>query len=372
MTVLLFMSMTLKFWQIFDYKWIVLSYIITGIFGSGVLSAVMVSSYVTDSIKPRDRATAMGYVTACVLTGKALGPLISSHVIRCMNGKLIGVPLVACLFDAAALVWWKFTPESRQLSVNTKSMPMSRREEGSALSLALDRLNIFRSLYTIKNIAASQPNPASKNIFILISIDLLFEIIISGRANIAILYPEMKFGWTAVEIGYLQSATAVYRIVLLVLLIPHFIKLLQKYYDEDEEELTGQIAMQEHCITRSQKVIIAIGNCFECVGYMGYGIATKGLEYSISYFISTTGVFSKPAVQSGLLNLIPADQVGEFLGAKGVLDGITGLMFSSIGLSFYSYTVARNPAIIFYVCTFGYLIVVLLASRLRLNRQLHL
>jgi len=168
----------------------------------------------------------------------------------------------------------------------------------------------------------------------------------------------MKFHWTAIEIAYLQSATAVWRIVLLICFVPIGLGILHNVYHENKNH-SG--------LSRTQITIIGFGNALESIGYIGYGLSRNGVDYAVSYFISTSGVMAKPTVQSALMNLVPADSIGESLGAKGVLDGVTGIAFSSIGMSFYSYTVAWKPELIFYVSAFGYFVVVLHCLWLKSN-----
>lgn len=344
MTGLVCMIALLKWWEYVDYRMLAVTYIVTGLCGTNVVITIMMSSYTSDCVRPTERPKAMSYVTACQLVGKCAGPFLSSQLLERSNGHLTSTLYGALLFDALAVLTLIFgVPESK------RSGEVSNEDNQTWLQ----RFNILEPLKNIWKVCREQDPQTCRNIIALLSVDLIYEIIINGRAGIAVLYPQMKFGWTAVELGYLESATAIARIILLVLIIPAIIKLLRRFFHEPEG-MTG--------ISKTEITIVRYGNALEVVGYTGYGLSINVVQYIVSSFIATSGVIAKPFVQSSLLNLVPRHHIAVFLGAKGVLDGLFGIAFSSIGLSIYSYTVSRKPELLFYMSAAGYALVILIVT----------
>ncbi|CAN6672634.1 hypothetical protein TRVA0_046S01068 [Trichomonascus vanleenenianus] len=354
---LLSMVVLMKYWRVFGYRSIIATYIITGLFGTNVLITVMMSSYAADCVRPRERAKAMGYVQACVLIGKASGPFLSSRLVQ-QSGSLMSTFYGSLVLEVLAVCLLQFVvPESISPRTVDNALSAYQRKQREKTEQPLVRrwfneFNIFDPIRSIFRIARDQSSTVMRNIMVLVVIDLLYELIIAGRAGVAVLYPQMKFGWTTVEIGYLESATACARIILLVFIIPQVFKLLRRVYAE---------AVSGSGVSKSEIFIVRFGNCLEVLGYTGYGFAQNTTEWIASSFVATSGVIAKPTIQSGLLNMVPKDQIGEFLGAKGVLDGLTSTAFESIGLQVYSFTVERKPELLFYMSATGYFIVICLS-----------
>lgn len=356
---LISMIILLKFWDYIDYRVLILPYLFTGICGTNVVITIMMSSYTSDCVRPTQRPKAMSYVTACQLIGKCVGPFLSSQLVQKTGGTISSTLYGALVFDGLALLYLRFrVPESKHIA----SLPSSEADFLNSAHQPPDRLSIMRQSIKVFNILEplkkirqvcreAESRAIARNILALLSVDLIYEIIINGRAGIAVLYPQMKFGWTSVELGYLEAATAIARIFLLVIIIPYVIKFLRKLFQEPED-ITG--------ITKTEVSIVGFGNALEVVGYTGYGLAVNTTEYILSSFIATSGVVAKPFVQSGLLNLVPQQHIATFLGAKGVLDGLFGIGFSTIGLWIYSYTVSRKPELLFYMSAAGYAIVIVI------------
>lgn len=355
----------LNIWTV-DYRLAIIPYTIVGLFGSSSLITIMMSSYTSDCVRPVDRPKAMSYVTACQLVGKAVGPFASGRLVQATGS--IGATLMASLVlsSIALTILTVFAPESRfttdieqrrpdaplQDEVDDQRRESDTQERGSRGAL-LQQVNILHPIKSIWRIAKQEPAQAYRNIIGLICIDLMYEMIINARAGIAVLYPQMKFAWTSVQVGYLQSATACMRIVLLVAIIPQIMRLLRYLFREDRSY---------RGISRTEIAIVRGGNVLEVLGYSGYGLATTAGQFIASSFVATSGVIAKPFVQSSLLNLVPKQRIAEFLGAKGVLDGLFGILFSSIGLQIYSYTVSWKPELLFFLSAGGYFCVILLTT----------
>jgi MFS family permease len=189
------MVCTLRFWRSSSYHWLIATYITAGMFGSSVLINVLVSSYVSDCVSPHHRTRAMGYVMACTLIGKAVGPFIASQILQ--HWALTNTFYFALTFDVMALIWLIIMPESstretRDRATDAFLVKQAENDQQGVLRLWFGRLNILKPLMSIWKIARGQSQLVQRDILVLVSIDVIYEMIIGGRAGIAIMYPEVS------------------------------------------------------------------------------------------------------------------------------------------------------------------------------------
>jgi hypothetical protein len=262
------------------------------------------------------------------------------------TGNLIGaIWAVLCLDMVAMLMFVFIIPESVSANLLAKRQQQEKRETSNLSWVSLNLLKPGQALWSI---SMAQPHNICRNIIALLIMNVLFGVIIDLRAEVAVLYPQMKFSWTAVEIGYLSAATACTRLILLTLIIPICIKALHHLYNENSNDIPG--------ISKTDLTIIQSGNMFEIVGYIFAGLARNGVEFSVSEFISTIGVVSKITVQSAILNVVPKNRIGEFIGGQLLLNKIAKVIFNSVGQYIYSFTVSTRPELLFFICAMGYVI----------------
>jgi Major Facilitator Superfamily len=356
----LLMVLILINWQKSSIVLMIIPYILSGLLCGPAQSPMvipLVSSYIGDAVGTPHRTTAMSLMQSANMIGKAVGPFLSGWLLK-RNLGITNAMLGAVIIDVIALLTlYVYTPESlteiaREQAEAHHEARLNQDHGLPQWRVWLRRANILNPVYRLYELTSHQSPKAKRNIFILLAMELLYQIVISSRAGLAVLYPEMKFGWTATDVGYLQSSTAVYRIIVLTVVSPLAIKALQSYYRETRVTTT---------VSSTDTFILRVGNLMESGGYMGYGLAHNGFQYAVSYFVSTTGVVAKVAVSTALLNLAPAGTLGIFLGAKGVLESVSGVIFSSAGLQLYSYTVARWPELLFFICSAGYFTVVIMS-----------
>ena len=74
--------------DIFSVYWILIGYFLEGLCGSFVTSMAVSNAYASDCTPPARRAMAFGYLHGCLFTGIALGPLISTQVVKATSNIL--------------------------------------------------------------------------------------------------------------------------------------------------------------------------------------------------------------------------------------------------------------------------------------------
>ena len=161
--------------------------------GAGGGTVSVIQAYVADSLKPKDRAKGLGWLSAATNAGVALGPLLGAFALKWGTpgpGLLAaGLSLVNILFA------WKFLVESRDL------------EEASA-ARSQPRV-LGRSRRAVLEVATHPNEPASRLIWIYAIAIGAFQ----GSTAVLALFLAVRFGVTAKTIGYFFAYIGVISVV---------------------------------------------------------------------------------------------------------------------------------------------------------------
>ena len=161
--------------------------------GAGGGTVSVIQAYVADSLKPKDRAKGLGWLSAATNAGVALGPLLGAFALKWGTpgpGLLAaGLSLVNILFA------WKFLVESRDL------------EEASA-ARGQPRV-LGRSRRAVLEVATHPNEPASRLIWIYAIAIGAFQ----GSTAVLALFLAVRFGVTAKTIGYFFAYIGVISVV---------------------------------------------------------------------------------------------------------------------------------------------------------------
>ena len=161
--------------------------------GAGGGTVSVIQAYVADAMKPKDRAKALGWLSAATNAGVALGPLLGAVALRW------GTPgpglLAAALSLVNILFAWKFLVESRDLA-----------EASAARSQPRVR---GRSRQAVLEVVTHPNEPASRLIWIYAIAIGAFQ----GSTAILALFLAVRFGVTAKTIGYFFAYIGVIAVV---------------------------------------------------------------------------------------------------------------------------------------------------------------
>jgi MFS family permease len=163
-----------------DSLWLLfLSRLVQGA-GGGTVSVIQ--AYVADAMKPKDRARALGWLSASTNAGVALGPLLGAVALKWGTP---GPGLLAAGLSAVNIAFaWRFLAESRDLAEATAA-----RSQPRALG---------RSRQAVVQVATHPNEPASRLIWIYAIAIGAFQ----GSTAILALFLAARFGVTAKTIGY--------------------------------------------------------------------------------------------------------------------------------------------------------------------------
>lgn len=294
-----------------------------------------------------------GYFHGALFTGIAAGPFLAAFVIR-KTGEVLYFFCIALgfhllFFLAVLLVVPESLSKERQHVAREKHRTRPDKESAGWLS-TFNPINLVTPLSilipAVGRPSALFPNrhgasPAlRRNIILLCAIDTAMFGIAIGTSQVIIMYAEYMFGWGNVESSIFVSIINSVRVVNLFLVLP----VITRFF-------TGRSG-QSRAIPGSTKldiVLIRLSVFFDLLGYMGYASAVHGSVMVLSGIISALGGMGSPTLQSSLTKHIPADRIGQMLGATGLLHALARIAAPTVLNLVYSLTVGKfTPAI--FVC----------------------
>ena len=174
-----------------DSLWLLfLSRLVQGA-GGGTVSVIQ--AYVADAMKPKDRARALGWLSASTNAGVALGPLLGAVALKWGTP---GPGLLAAGLSAVNIAFaWKFLVESRDLTEATAARTQPR--------------VLGRSRKAVLDVVTHPNEPASRLIWIYAIAIGAFQ----GSTAILALFLAERFGVTAKTIGYFFAYIGVMSVV---------------------------------------------------------------------------------------------------------------------------------------------------------------
>ena len=161
--------------------------------GAGGGTVSVIQAYVADAMPPKDRARALGWLSASTNAGVALGPLLGAFALKWGTP---GPGLLAAALSAVNIAFaWRFLVESRDLAEATAA-----RSQPRALG---------RSRQAVLEVATHPNEPASRLIWIYAIAIGAFQ----GSTAILALFLAARFGVTAKTIGYFFAYIGVMSVV---------------------------------------------------------------------------------------------------------------------------------------------------------------
>lgn len=348
-------TLAAKFPETVDYKWLILGSVCDGMLGSFTAGGLLTQSYATDCTPPSKRAVRFGFVHSCLFLGLAFGPLLAGYLVK-LTGSLISIFYVAMGCHVIFILVLGFiTPESlskRRLEAAREKHAKEKRMNSQVAGVwfsRLQRVNLFEPLRIL------WPRDPGTNFRIRLSLlaMALADMIIMGASisagPVMILYSEYMFGWGNFEASIFVSALSLIRVVLLVFVFP-IINYLARTLPARRRRARGIDVPDKNAGADTLDVwVMRIAFTGEVLACTGYILARNGRAFFASGMLMALGGIGSATMQATMTKLIPADKVGQFLGATGMLHAIARvvgpLMFNGI----YAMTVGTFPQAFFMV-----------------------
>ncbi|QDS74860.1 hypothetical protein FKW77_003224 [Venturia effusa] len=338
-----------KFPETFHVRWLLLGYFFDGLCGSFIASMAMSHSYAADSTPPKSRNVVFGYFHGCLFTGIALGPLAAAYIIK-VTGTVIAMFYIALgchVFFIVFLVL--FIPESL-----SKSRQQAARERHKAAVLArgpssdwIQQIYSFNLLEPLKILYPKGPHvdpEVRRNLLLLASVDMIIFGVAMGAMTVVIIYSQFVFGWTASQQSIFMSVVNSSRVFCLLAVLPVMARLYHgKAGTRQSQPDTGADVFELS--------VLRAGILFDMVGFLGYTLARTGPLFILSGAVASFGGMGSPTLQAALTKHVPPGQVGQLLGAMGLLHSFARIVAPTIFNLIYIATVESFSQTVFVILT---------------------
>ncbi|KAH7110577.1 tetracycline-efflux transporter-like protein [Dendryphion nanum] len=350
---------TAKYPQSVDVNWILVGYAFDGLCGSFIVGMALAHSYATDCTPPQKRNVAFGYFHACLFSGIAIGPVLAGYLIKKREpivGKTEAVLLIFYIALALHLLFILFlvfaVPESlsksRQLAAREKY-----EEEKRHLGPAADYINQLRSINLFKPLRILYPtgrgsSPAlRRNLILLAATDTIMFSIAMGSMGVITIYVRNRFGWQEWDTSKYTSIINSCRVIALLVVLPTVTRLVRGKKGTKNQPNSGTDTFD--------LAIIRTAIFFDMLGFLGFSLVRDGNLFIVSGAVASFGGMGSPTLGSALTKHVPADRVGQLLGATGLLHAFARVLGPTVFNGIYSATTDKFEQTVF-VClavTFG-------------------
>src|SRR5688572_15615701 len=277
--------------------------------GAGGGTVGVIQAYVADSTDPKDRARALGWLSATTNLGVALGPVLGSFAIALgkrdlmpgaatlqMGHAMPGI-LAAALCGLNMIFAWRYLTESREATVHTSSDVAPRKSREAAWSIL------------------AQPSEPSSRLILIYAISIgAFQ----GSFSVLALFLNARFQVTEQTIGYFFMYTGAISVFARVLLLGRMVDWLG-----------------EAKLSRLGLILLA-------AGVVGMPLSQNlGMLAIATALIPLGTAFTFPCVTALLSRVINQRERGLYMGMQQTYGGVAriiaplfyGWAFDSLGVS---------------------------------------
>jgi len=343
-----------KFPETVHVNWILVGYCLEGISGSFIVGMACAHSYASDCVAPQKRNVAFSYFHACLFGGIAIGPALAGYIINARQkyvGKTEAVLLIFYMALGAHLIFIAFlvflVPESlskaRQEIAREKHREELEREDPSADWInQLRSVNLFRPLKILWPTGPGTSSAVRRNLILLAATDTIMFGVAMGTMSVILVYTRRQFDWHELESGRFTTIVNSFRVFSLLIILPILTRIFRGKYARQRSSGSDVFDLS----------IIRASILFDTLGYLGYVLSRKGELFALSGAIAAIGGIGSPTLGAALTKHVPQDQVGQLLGATGLLHAVARVMGPTIFNSIYSATVGTYRQAVF-VCLAG-------------------
>jgi MFS family permease len=348
-----------KFPETVHVNWILVGYCLEGISGSFIVGMACAHSYASDCVAPAKRSVAFSYFHACLFGGIAIGPALAGYIINARQkyvGKTEAVLLIFYMALGAHLFFIAFltfcVPESlsktRQEAAREKHREEVERQDPAGDWInQLRSINLFRGLDVLWPTGPGSSSAVRWNLLLLAATDTIMFGVAMGAMSVVLVYTRRQFEWHELESGRFTTIVNSARVFALIVILPVLTRIFRGKNGTARLRSTGSDLFDLS--------IIRAAIFFDTLGYLGYALVRKGELFALSGAIAAVGGIGSPTLGAALTKHVPQDQVGQLLGATGLLHAVARVVGPTIFNGIYSATVSsyRQTVFVCLAATFG-------------------
>ncbi|PVI06374.1 tetracycline-efflux transporter-like protein [Periconia macrospinosa] len=348
--------LTAKYPEKVHVNWILVGYAIDGLCGSFIVGMAFAHSYAADCTSPQKRNVAFGYFHACLFTGIALGPVAAGYIIEARQkyvDKTEAVLLVFYIALGCHIVFILFLnfiiPESLSKARQEAAREKHRieKEQRGPSSDFINRIRSLNLLAPLKILWPTGPGSNSAvrwNLILLAATDTIMFGVAIGAMGVIVVYMRQQFNWQELESGRFVSIVNISRVFCLLVALPLLTRIVRGKKGTKSQPHSGS--------DRFDLFIIRVSVLFDMLGFIGYALARDGSLFIASGAIAAIGGMGSPTLGSALTKHVRPDQVGQLLGATGLLHAFARVLGPTIFNGIYSATTSTYRQAVF-VCLAG-------------------
>ncbi|EFX03099.1 major facilitator superfamily MFS-1 [Grosmannia clavigera kw1407] len=369
-----------KYPDVVHYNWLIGAAVIDGLAGSFTTGSVASHAYTSDCTPPSRRSVSFGYMHACLFTGMAAGPFLAGYFVE-WTGSLVSIFYVALGCHVAFIAFISLLlPESlsqrRQLVAREKyaldgqdkaakakareeeeedalrklsQTPGSTVQRGLGLRLAawLRRTNPFAPLAILWP-KGTYNTRVRRNLLLLAAIDTVLLAAAISIGSVTLLYSEYQFHWGNFQTSAFMSLLSTVRVAVLMVIFPVINYLVRTRPAARLRRLSGEEPVEANTGADELDVwLIRSAILSDVLGLTGYIFARSSAVFVLCGVVTAFGGLGSATVQSALTKHIPADRIGELLGAIGLLQSLSRVFAPLVFNSLYAATVGSFPQAVF-------------------------
>jgi MFS family permease len=357
-----------KFPETVDYRWMILGAFFDGLTGSFTAGSVLSHSYTSDCTPPSKRAVAIGYLHSCLFSGLAFGPLLAGYLVE-WTGSLLSIfyIMLGCHIVFAFFMGF-VVPESlslrRQLAAREKhavqqeALAPAPEWAGPILSRIPFRKQVSSVVHSVRTANPLAPlsilfptGPGTtrlrRNLLILAFIDMIILGAAMSAGTIIVLYAEYVFGWGNFESSKFISMVSMVRVVILLGIFP-VINYVFRTRPVAKRREAGEVLVEKNAGADELDIwILRISLLSDVLGIAGYIFVRTGALFVACAVIAAFGGLASATIQAALSKHVPAERVGQLLGAIGLLHSLSRVVSPIMFNGLYAATVGTFPQAFF-------------------------
>lgn len=355
--------------HVFSYKLLFLSSVISGLGGSVMLMGVITSSYISDSVKERYRASILSITDAIVFSGIALGPVLGSFVLTTFNHSvttLFGIAIalqLSFMFIVLFLLPESITSQKLAEYANAKA---KQKDYHNSISLNFSaRLAYILKEYflhpmkalKLEHIPKSQ-NRIRWNVYIVIGLYSILMELSTSVFPLMFLYAKSQFGWTSVENGVFMSVLGSSKFCVLALVLPFCLRWLRNHYDYDSKY-----------VDKSDVLLLRFGLIASFGCYILLSEASSGKVFMMTAMFFALNAMELPIIRNIIIKHSTRERVGEMLGLAQFISRFFSFFCPALFALVYNKSIQYRPQLVFELVAGIFVLMLISISFLHVGEQ---
>ncbi|GKT59396.1 major facilitator superfamily transporter [Colletotrichum tofieldiae] len=316
----------------FHYNWLLLGAVADGLTGSFTAGSVLINSYTSDCTPPSQRGVRIGYLHACLFTGLAFGPLLTGYFVA-WTGSLLSVFYVTMGCHIFFIIFVGLVvPESLSIKRQMRAREKHDQEQESKAEGTWSMVKAANPLAPLRILWPTKQGTSSRlrlNIIALSFTDMILLGAAMSAGTVILLYSESPetWGWDTLKSSRYISAVSMVRVVALLVVLPTINYVFRVRPAAYRRRVSGvSIVEANNGADTVDCWILRFALLSDVTGSLGYLFARNESVFVLSGMVTAFGGLGSATIQAAITKHVPADQVGQLLGAIGVLHGLSRVL----------------------------------------------